>query len=77
VKSGATPVFSNASIAPAKAIQRHGAVPESISTPGLEVLNPLYDLTPPKFITAVVTEVGMIPPSSISSIPLALGKSVV
>lgn len=43
--------------------------------PNLEVLNPLYDLTPPSCITAVVTEVGLIPPSSISSIPLALGKT--
>lgn len=42
----------------------------------LEVLNPLYDLTPPSSVTAVVTEVGIIPPSSISSIPLALGKTV-
>lgn len=41
----------------------------------LEVLNPLYDVTPPASITAVVTEVGMIPPTSISSIPLALGKT--
>ncbi|KAH7931285.1 IF-2B-domain-containing protein [Leucogyrophana mollusca] len=41
----------------------------------LEILNPLYDLTPPSSITAVVTEVGVIPPSSISSIPLALGRS--
>jgi len=41
----------------------------------LEKLNPLYDLTPPTYITAVVTEVGLIPPSSISSIPLALGKT--
>ena len=41
----------------------------------LEILNPLYDLTPPTYITAVVTEVGLIPPSSISSIPLALGKT--
>jgi len=41
----------------------------------LERLNPLYDLTPPTYITAVVTEVGLIPPSSISSIPLALGKT--
>lgn len=47
------------------------------ATPGqnLEILNPLYDLTPPTYITAVVTEVGLIPPSSISSIPLALGKT--
>ncbi|KII95883.1 hypothetical protein PLICRDRAFT_98953 [Plicaturopsis crispa FD-325 SS-3] len=41
----------------------------------LEVLNPLYDLTPATSITAVVTEVGIIPPSSISSIPLALGRT--
>lgn len=43
--------------------------------PNLEILNPLYDLTPPSSITAVVTEVGVIPPSSISSIPLALGRT--
>lgn len=42
--------------------------------PNLEILNPLYDLTPPTSITAVVTEVGVIPPNSISSIPLALGR---
>lgn len=42
--------------------------------PHLEILNPLYDLTPPSSITAVVTEVGVIPPNSISSIPLALGR---
>jgi translation initiation factor eIF-2B subunit delta len=42
--------------------------------PNLEILNPLYDLTPPTSITAVVTEVGVIPPSSISSIPFALGR---
>ncbi|KAF5369767.1 hypothetical protein D9758_001317 [Tetrapyrgos nigripes] len=41
----------------------------------LEVLDPLYDCTPPTCITAVVTEVGLIPPTSISSIPLALGKT--
>ena len=41
----------------------------------LEILNPLYDLTPANFITVVVTEVGLIPPSSISSIPLALGRT--
>jgi len=40
----------------------------------LEILNPLYDLTPPSCITAVVTEVGVIPPNSISSIPVALGR---
>ncbi|KAF9222041.1 IF-2B-domain-containing protein [Gyrodon lividus] len=40
----------------------------------LSMLSPLYDLTPPSCITAVVTEVGIIPPSSISSIPGALGR---
>ena len=40
----------------------------------LEILNPLYDLTPPTCITAVVTEVGVIPPNAISSIPVALGR---
>ncbi|KAJ6516157.1 IF-2B-domain-containing protein [Mycena sanguinolenta] len=46
----------------------------SAQAPNLEILNPLYDLTPPSSITAVVTEVGLIPPSSISSIPMALGR---
>ena len=44
--------------------------------PNLEILNPLYDLTPPSSITAVVTEAGVIPPDAISSIPLALGRLV-
>ncbi|KAI5122155.1 hypothetical protein M0805_007054 [Coniferiporia weirii] len=45
--------------------------------PNLEILNPLYDLTPPTNITAVVTEVGIIPPNSISSIPMTLGRQTV
>ncbi|KAJ7283510.1 eukaryotic translation initiation factor 2B delta subunit [Mycena rebaudengoi] len=49
-------------------------LPTAPKTPNLEILNPLYDLTPPSCITAVVTEVGLIPPSSISSIPMALGR---
>ena len=44
------------------------------NAPNLEILNPLYDLTPPTSITAVVTEVGVIPPNSISAIPVALGR---
>ena len=44
------------------------------SRANLSILSPLYDLTPPSCITAVVTEVGIIPPSSISSIPGALGR---
>jgi len=31
------------------------------NTPNLEILNPSHDLTPPKDITMVVTEVGVIP----------------
>ncbi|KAF7789327.1 hypothetical protein EIP86_000271 [Pleurotus ostreatoroseus] len=46
------------------------------NAPNLEVLNPLYDLTPPTNITAVVTEVGIIPPDSISAIPVALGRLI-
>ncbi|KAF7331864.1 hypothetical protein MKEN_00066500 [Mycena kentingensis (nom. inval.)] len=43
--------------------------------PNLEILNPLYDLTPPSYISAVVTEAGLIPPSSISSVNAAFGRS--
>ncbi|OCB84592.1 eukaryotic translation initiation factor 2B delta subunit [Sanghuangporus baumii] len=43
-------------------------------SPNLEIRSPLYDLTPPTNITAVVTEVGIIPPNSISSVPLTLGR---
>lgn len=46
------------------------------NAPNLEVLNPLYDLTPPTNITAVVTEVGIIPPDSISAIPVSLGRLI-
>ncbi|EJD00890.1 eukaryotic translation initiation factor 2B delta subunit [Fomitiporia mediterranea MF3/22] len=46
-------------------------------SPNLEIRNPLYDLTPPANITAVVTEVGIIPPNSISSIPLTLGRQTI
>ncbi|KZS98088.1 eukaryotic translation initiation factor 2B delta subunit [Sistotremastrum niveocremeum HHB9708] len=47
------------------------------SEPNLQILNPLYDLTPPTNITAVVTEVGVIPPSSVSSLPFALGRQFI
>ena len=59
--------------APSSVIQKNAALEDL--PPSIEKLNPLYDLTPPTYITAVVTEVGLIPPSSISSIPLALGKT--
>jgi len=47
------------------------------NTTNLEILNPLYDLTPPKNITAVVTEVGVIPPTSIGTIHIALGRQMI
>lgn len=57
-----------------------GNVEDILSVPGgtlpnnLEALALLYDLTPPSHITAVCTEVGFIPPSSV---PTLLGKGVV
>ena len=53
---------------------------ESLATENatnLEILNPLYDLTPPKNITAVVTEVGVIPPTSMGTIHIALGRQMI
>jgi translation initiation factor eIF-2B subunit delta len=38
------------------------------SVPNLQVINPLYDLTPHTHISALVTEVGLIPPSAISTL---------
>ncbi|KAF5320774.1 hypothetical protein D9619_001019 [Psilocybe cf. subviscida] len=66
--------FSKNELAPPSIIQRD-MKQTVIPSLELEMLNPLYDLTPPTYITAVVTEVGLIPPSSISSIPLALGRA--
>lgn len=36
--------------------------------PCLQTLNPLYDLTPANMITAVITEIGLIPPSSVPTV---------
>jgi translation initiation factor eIF-2B subunit delta len=36
--------------------------------PNLQIINPLYDLTPHTHITVLVTEVGLIPPSAISTL---------
>ncbi|THV05457.1 IF-2B-domain-containing protein [Dendrothele bispora CBS 962.96] len=63
--------FGKNELAPLKFSPPEAPKPHS----NLEVLDPLYDSTPPTCITAVVTEVGLIPPTSISSIPLALGKT--
>ncbi|KAF9534949.1 eukaryotic translation initiation factor 2B delta subunit [Crepidotus variabilis] len=68
--------FSKNELVPLSISNKHSNLLKDIDAePNLEKLNPLYDLTPPGYITAVVTEVGLIPPSSISSIPLALGKT--
>ncbi|BEJ08619.1 hypothetical protein CcaverHIS641_0507130 [Cutaneotrichosporon cavernicola] len=57
------------SIPTAPALQLPEPLPKSLST-----LTLLYDLTPPEHITAVCTEVGFIPPSSV---PTLLGKSAI
>ena len=51
----ADPLNEMFSTFPISAIPRESLATEN--TPNLEILNPLYDLTPPKDITAVVTEV--------------------
>ena len=55
----ADPLNEMFSTFPISAIPRESLATEN--TPNLEILNPLYDLTLPKDITAVVTEVGVIP----------------
>jgi len=67
--------FSKNELVPVSIAKNNPNSKDTASSQNLEKLNPLYDLTPPTYITAVVTEVGLIPPSSISSIPLALGKT--
>jgi translation initiation factor eIF-2B subunit delta len=45
------------------------ATPEAPTLPpSLTQLNLLYDLTPPSLITAVCTELGFIPPSSVPTV---------
>lgn len=41
------------------------ALKEWRKTPNLKLLNLMYDLTPIEFISVVITEVGMIPPTSV------------
>lgn len=55
------------SIPNARKLELHKPLPDLL-TP----LNLLYDLTPPENITAVCTELGFVPPSSV---PTLLGKS--
>jgi len=41
-------------------------VPEELlaKTPRLKVLNPSFDVTPPDMVTAIITEVGLVPPQA-------------
>ncbi|KAF8313394.1 nagb/rpia/CoA transferase-like protein [Clavulina sp. PMI_390] len=41
--------------------------------PNLQALNPLYDLTPATSVSAVITEYGLIPPSSVPTVLWRLG----
>lgn len=43
-------------------------VDDETRNPNLQSINPLYDLTPHTHITVLVTEVGLIPPSAISTL---------
>lgn len=36
--------------------------------PGVEVLNPVFDVTPPEYIDAIITELGVIPPQAVALI---------
>ncbi|KAF8629742.1 hypothetical protein AX15_003300 [Amanita polypyramis BW_CC] len=69
--------FGKNELAPAKFTKSRNGTMLPAPTPNLEVLSPLYDLTPPTCITAVVTEVGLIPPSSTGSVPMALGRALI
>jgi ribose 1,5-bisphosphate isomerase len=40
-------------------VAKAGEVP-----PGTKILNPVFDATPPEYIDAIVTEIGVVPPSA-------------
>nr|CAG8470418.1 10477_t:CDS:2 [Entrophospora candida]CAG8494463.1 3975_t:CDS:2 [Entrophospora candida] len=46
-------------------IPKSGSLSDWLQKPDLKLLNILYDLTPSKYITTVITEVGMIPCTSV------------
>ncbi|CAJ0888061.1 22342_t:CDS:2 [Entrophospora sp. SA101] len=46
-------------------IPKSGSLSDWLQKPDLKLLNILYDLTPSKYITTVITEVGMIPFTSV------------
>ncbi|QDS77136.1 hypothetical protein FKW77_001183 [Venturia effusa] len=45
--------------------QREGTLKEWKETPGLHILNILHDVTPAEYITMVINELGILPPSSV------------
>jgi len=48
--------------------QREGTVKKWKETPGLQILNVLYDVTPAEYVKMVVTEYGSLPPSSVPAV---------
>jgi translation initiation factor eIF-2B subunit delta len=38
------------------------------TTPNLKLLNIMYDLTPSEFVSGIVTEMGILPPTSVAVI---------
>ncbi|KAF9518360.1 hypothetical protein BS47DRAFT_1338290 [Hydnum rufescens UP504] len=65
--------FSN--VVPFDGFTKNELAPEDgfESRPFLQSLSPLYDLTPSEAVSAVVTEVGLIPPSSVPTILFRAG----
>jgi len=47
------------------------------SFPHLQLLNILYDVTPAQYITMIITEVGMIPPSSVPVVMEKVRKDLI
>jgi translation initiation factor eIF-2B subunit delta len=48
--------------------QREGTLKKWKETPGLQILNILYDVTPAEYIKMVITEYGSLPPSSVPAV---------
>ena len=44
---------------------REGALQKWMDTPGLQILNIMYDVTPAEYVNMVVTEMGNLPASSV------------
>jgi translation initiation factor eIF-2B subunit delta len=53
-------------------IPKAGLLDGWLHKPDLKLLNLLYDLTPSKYITTVITEVGMIPCTSVPVVRICI-----